>query len=282
MVFDSRPVPNEAEAAAIQEMQHLLSSDESPVLVPPADGPALDSPARLLRFVRGYGCKPTDAANAFRHMLAYRAAHRLEAARAEMYAASSADGQPLWPIELPRFKPIVDLIGDGLARRIGESACGNPATLVLLHHYDLRRVIQAGLTALLVNLQQYLDEWWSIELDVRSAAAGKLLARDDIIYVAKIGLFQFDLACARVFSQALAGAKHYPETVAHIMSTGNGKALVAMYNAVIRPFMPQHTKEKILVLGKDLNAPSIRDGLDLDEATMQRLLEATGWGIGQP
>ena len=272
MVFNSTATPLTEEAAAIEELRAALG--EVPRL---SVGPPLDEPSLLLRFVRGYGCNVKEATKAFEAMMAYRVEHGIDAAREEMFAASPNDvqPQPRWPIELPRFEPLVTLTGEGLVRPLGQSAEGNPATLVLLHHYDLKRVQKAGLTPLLVQLQQYIDEWWWCELCARSAAAGRLLARDDIIFVAKIGLFQFDIGCARIFSQVLAGAKHYPESVAHIMSVGNFRALVAMYNAVIRPFMPQHTKEKILVFGRDLESNTIRSGLNLEPATMEALLERT-------
>ena len=37
-------------------------------------------------------------------------------------------------------------------------------------------------------------------------AAGWLLARDDVVYVAKIGLFQFDVGCARLCSTVVLAA----------------------------------------------------------------------------
>ena len=61
---------------------------------------------------------------------------------------------------------------------------------------------------------------------------------------------------------------------AGITSTGNSGALVAMYNAVIRPFMPAHTREKLHVVGKDLVAAAPK--LELEEDTMRALLEQTG------
>ena len=45
-----------------------------------------------------------------------------------------------------------------------------------------------------------------------------------------------------------------------------------MYNAIIRPLMPQHTKEKLLVLGRDLSSLAVH----LDAATLARLRQMTG------
>jgi len=271
MVFVSGETPTEAEATAIEKLRELIG------VVPPAKvGPALDAPASLLRWVRGYQLDAKEAAKAFAQMLAYRADNSIDAAREEMFAASDDGASPVWPADLPRFKKLVEITGDGLMRRIGHAASGNPATLVLLHEYQLKQVIKAGLVALIIQLQQYQDEWWSVELFEQSIAAGYLLARDDIVHAGDLGLFHFDIACARAFPQVLAGSKHYPEVSARIISVGNGKALIAMYNAVIRPFMPAHTKEKIQVFGKDLNTSANVGSLALEPATLHTLLELIG------
>ena len=95
-----------------------------------------------------------------------------------------------------------------------------------------------------------------------------MIPRVDVVHVAELGLFHFDIASARLLPKVLEGSKHYPETAARIVSTGNGKALLAMFNSIIKPFMPQHTKEKIQVLGKDLASESNRQVLGLDQSDL--------------
>ena len=242
MGFDPRPQPDEAEAQAIKELKGLIGEVPKPSV-----GPPLDAPASLLRFVRGYALNASDAAKAFEKMLEYRKERSIEAARAEMMAASK-DGEPVWPADLPKFAPLVEISGPGLMRRIGSALGGHPATLVLLHKYEVKKIIRAGLVAMLIEFQQYQDEWWSLHLASRSEAAGKLLARADVIHAGELGIFHFDLGCARVFpqvrrvegaaervrsgamavspsslrpcarAQVLASAKHYPESCARTRS----------------------------------------------------------------
>ena len=224
-----------------------------------------------------YGLNVKDAASAFGEMLAYRHSTLIDEAREAMYAAKSSDDAELaWPASLPKFEPLVEVTGGGLMRRIGHSSNGCPATLCLIHLYDVKAVIKAGLASLLIELQQWQDEWWAITLLRESEAAGSMLARVDVVHVAELSLFHFDIAASKLLMKVLEGSKHYPESSARIVSSGNGKALLAMYNAVIKPFMPAHTKQKLLVLGKDIEKPNNKEAIGFDEPTFSQLLSMCG------
>ena len=155
------------------------------------------------------------------------------------------------------------------------TAAGNPATLCLIHLFDVRKVIREGLAPLLIELQQWQDEWWHVTLLRSSERAGKLLARCDVTHVAELSLFHFDIASSRVLRHVLEGAKHYPESCARIVSTGNNRVLIAMYNSIIRPFVPAHTREKLVVLGRDLESDESRECISFDDTTFSALLELT-------
>ena len=161
-------------------------------------------------------------------------------------------------------------------RCIGKGSTGMPATLCLLHLYDVKKVIKENLAALLLELQQYQDEYWNVTLHHSSTQANALHARVDVVGAHELGLFHFGISEAKLLMKVLEGAKHYPESCARIVSVGNGKALLAMYNAVIRPFMPAHTKEKILVLGRDIEKAGHQEQIGLDDEAYAALLGLTG------
>ena len=280
MVFDTRLTADEAEQAAIRGLKDELSSFEIPKQ---KSGPQLDDELILLRFVRGYNLKVKDAAKAFGEMLEYRKANQIDAAREAMYAAAAEGEELAWPATgMPKFAPLVECTGEGLMRRIGKSMRGMPATLCLLHLYDVRKVIKAGLQALLVELQQHQDEWWYVTLLTTSRRDDSMHARVDVVGAHDLGLFHFGVGEARCLMKVLEGSKHYPESSARIVSVGNGKALLTMYNAVIKPFMPAHTKEKIQVLGREIEKAANREAIGFDDATFAALLEMTGRNAGAP
>ena len=274
MVFNAVLSASAAEQAAIDGLKTGIAAMEVPKL---AHGPELDDAQTLLRFVRGYHLNVKDAVKAFGDMLAWRKANNIDAMREDMYAAAAESTEELlWPHQLKKFEPLVACTGGGLMRRIGTSVNGMPATLCLLHLYDVKKVIKEGLASLLLELQQYQDEYWHVALHRSSHAAGAMHARVDVVGAHELGLFHFGISEARLLMKVLEGAKNYPETCARIVSVGNGKALLAMYNAVIRPFMPQHTKDKILVLGRDIERPSCQEQIGFDDAAYATLLELTG------
>ena len=276
MVFNSQLAANPEEAACLASFKEALAQNfEIPKL---SCGPPLDHDLTLLRFVRGYHLNLKDATKAFGEMLAYRAANKIDEAREAMYAAKSAEDDELaWPATgISKFEPLVKVTGGGLMRRIGQSANGCPATLCLIHLYDVKAVVKAGLGDLLVELQQWQDEWWGITLLQKSEQHGSMLARVDVVHVAELSLFHFDISASKQLMKVLEGSKHYPESSARIVSSGNGKALLAMYNAVIKPFMPAHTKQKLLVLGKDIEKPSNKEAIGFDEKTFSVLLDMCG------
>ena len=269
MVFNQRFTPDEAEREAIANLKAAISHFEVPKL--PHD-PQHDDEITLLRFVRGYHGKVKDAAKAFEEMLEYRKANSVDAMRAAL-----VDGEALcWPQELAKFAPLVACTGGGLMRHLGLSLSGMPATVCLIHLYDVKKVIKEGLVPLLLELQQHQDEYWHVRLHRSSLAARAVHARVDVIGAHELGMFHFGVSEARVLMRVLEGAKHYPESCAHIVSVGNGKALVAMYNAVIRPFMPRHTKEKIVVMGRDIENTKCQEQIGVDDAAYASLLELTG------
>ena len=273
MTFDARIEADERERTALDGLREAIASMKVPV---PANGPPLDDELNLLRFVRGYHLVVKDAAKAFSEMLEYRAANGIDAAREAMHAARSAGEELAWPETLEKFAPLVACTGGGLMRRVGSSAEGDPATLCLIHLYDVKKAIREGLTAMLIEYQQYQDEWWHCALWRESKAAGRMLARVDVVAVHELSLFHFDISASRCLMKILEGSKHYPESCARLVTCGNGKALLAMFKAVIEPFMPKHTKEKLLVLGKEIESPSNKAAIGFDEPTFATLLELTG------
>jgi len=221
----------------------------------------------LLRFVRGNAKERQPlaaAAAAYRSMIEWRLEHGMAQVRAELTPEGAE--RSLWPLTLPRFKPLVECIGTGLAHRLGSDAEGNPSSLVLLHLYDLKKILREGLADKLIECQRFIDEYWSIELERASLRSSRLVARHDIIFVGLLGLFHFDIASIRLFPRLLAGSKHYPESVRRITSAGNFRAIVGMYNRLIRPLVPTHTAEKLNVLGAVFKI-DLADGRSLSRDT---------------
>ena len=251
--------PSDAEATALAAMRAELSD------VLGAAAPELSHEYGLLRFLRGHA-DATKAAAAFRETLAYRERHGLDALRAEILAAGPGDGVPAWPTEaLPRFRPLMEVLDDGKgwSTRRGQDAAGNMMNVVLMHKYDLKKVIAAGLEEIILEGQRALDEYWFIELHRLSLERKTLVARHEVIYVQEMPLLHFDIASLRLLPKLSEGSKMYPEMVALMSSVGNGAVLLALYRRIIRPFTPAHTREKLAVHGK---VDSIEEWLRAAEA----------------
>ena len=274
MVFNTAIATTDAEKTAIDGLKAAIASLDVPKQ---KVGPPLDHELTLLRFVRGYNLDVKDATKAFSEMLQYRAANGIDEKREAMYAAATKGDELAWPVTgLAKFAPLVACTGAGLMHQLGKTSNGMPATFVPLHLYDVKAVLRQNLGPLLIELQQHQDEWWAVTLLQSSLAAGAMHAVVQVVGAHELGLFHFGISEARMLMKVLEGSKHYPESSGKIISVGNGKALLAMYNAVIKPFMPQHTKEKILVLGRDIETDKNKDALGLDEAAYAKLLEMTG------
>ena len=274
MGFDAAPA-SEAEKEQLKALRAALA-DEA---IPPVPGPAIDEDLNLLRFVRGYAREKRPiqaAARAFKSMLQWRAQNGMDAARGEMLAGPG--DEPRWPLELERFATLKAQTGDGLARRLGTSRDGMPVTLCLIHRYDVSGVLRARLGDDLLAFQRYLDEYWLVELQRRSRSVGRVVGRIDLVYTADMKLNHFGFKAIAFFPKILGGSKHYPESAARIVSIGNNKVAVALYNRVIRPFVPAHTKEKLTILGRDLESESIVACMDLDEPTTAALHAAIAGG----
>ena len=249
MVFASSIEPTEAERAAMEALKASISSP-----LPAVQGPPIDDDLTLLRFVRGYA-KEKDAAkaakDAFEAMLGFREATGANERRAVMYAAKR-DGEELaYPIDLPRFAALKALIGPGLPMPLGSSCEGSPTVGIQMHEYDLKKVIKADLVEQFIEFQQFTDEYWCVELAARSRSTNQMLARTIIVNVQHVGLFFFDMASIKLLPRISESMKHYPESVSRIVSCGNGKILLALYNSVIKPFVPAHTREKLFALGRE-------------------------------
>ena len=239
--------PSDAESAALSAMREELGSDVS------SAPPELSHEYGLLRFIRGHGCDGAKAAAAFRETLAFREKHGLDALRAEIIAAGPGDGVPAWPTEaLPRFAPLMEVLdgGKGWSTRRGEDAAGNMMNVVLMHKYDLKKVLAADLEQLILEGQRALDEYWLIELHRLSLERKSLVARHEVIFVQEMSMLHFDISSLRLLPKLSEGSKMYPEQVALMSSVGNGAVLLALYRRIIRPFTPAHTREKLAVHGK--------------------------------
>ena len=122
--------------------------------------------------------------------------------------------------------------------------------VVLMHKYDLKKVLAADLEQLILEGQRALDEYWLIELHRLSLERESLVARHEVIFVQEMPLLHFDISSLRLLPKLSEGSKMYPEQVALMSSVGNGAVLLALYRRIIRPFTPAHTREKLAVHGK--------------------------------
>ena len=99
-----------------------------------------------------------------------------------IYLQSSTTHPPrpqIWPYKLAKFAPLLACIGPGLPHYLGDDCDGLATSLVLIHEYNLKKVIRAGLADMLLEGQRSLDEFWDIELHRRSLERGVLAARHD-------------------------------------------------------------------------------------------------------
>ena len=101
----------------------------------------------------------------------------------------------IWPYKLAKFAPLLECIGPGLPHYLGDDCDGLATSLVLIHEYNLKKVIRAGLADMLVEGQRSLDEFWDIELHRRSLERGVLAARHDgeLVFIFDIGYYLFYL-----------------------------------------------------------------------------------------
>ena len=142
--------------------------------------------------------------------------------------------------------------GKGWSTRRGEDAAGNMMNVVLMHKYDLKKVLAADLEQLILEGQRALDEYWLIELHRLSLERKSLVARHEVIFVQEMSMLHFDISSLRLLPKLSEGSKMYPEQVALMSSVGNGAVLLALYRRIIRPFTPAHTREKLAVHGNKL------------------------------
>ena len=122
-----------------------------------------------------------------------------------------------WPTEaLPRFAPLMEVLdgGKGWSTRRGEDAAGNMMNVVLMHKYDLKKVLAADLEQLILEGQRALDEYWLIELHRLSLERKSLVARHEVIFVQEMSLLHFDISSLRLLPKLSEGSKMYPEQVA--------------------------------------------------------------------
>ncbi|KAH8048821.1 potassium channel [Aureococcus anophagefferens] len=200
------PMGFEAALASDAEQAQLVALRKALNAVPPLPGPALDDDLCLLRFLRGYARE-----------------------KEPLRAAAAA------------FEAMVHT-GAGLVRRLGWSKDGlHPVTLCLIHKYDVSGVLRSKLGDDLLAFQRYVDEYWLLELHRLSVAAGRVVGRVELVYTADMKLNHFGIRAVRFFPKILAGSKHFPESARRIVSIGNNKVAVALYQRVIRPFVPAHT-----------------------------------------
>ena len=250
MVFNGSIKPTSEEAQAVRD---LLADINTLGYVPVPEGePKLTDPLLLLRFVRGYANEKDARAktfDAYCAMLAYRAEHDIDSKRAELIEAGN--GVPVWPASMPRFKPLVDCIGMGTGLQLGATCDGMRAVGMLIHLWDLSKVIKAGLADMLLDLHHYGDEYWSCMLHAASLGAGHMVGQVTIVHVGHMSPFQFGPSALRLLPQVMSGSKHYPESVARICCVGNSKAALTLYKNVVLPFVPKHTCEKLCILGRE-------------------------------
>ena len=98
---------------------------------------------------------------------------------------------------------------------------------------------------------------YAVTGDNLSVAAGRVVGRVELVYTADMKLNHFGIRAIRFFPKILAGSKHFPESARRIVSIGNNKVAVTLYQRVIRPFVPAHTKEKLIILGRDLRSARV-------------------------
>ena len=145
-----------------------------------------------------------------------------------------------------------------------EDKYGNLVTLTDVGELNIRAIIAEGLSDLYVEYLQALEEWFNLELHRRSVESGKLIGRQDVLTVEKLGVFQFDLASMSLFHRATLSATHYPESTAMISSCGNGAMAIWAWNNFIRPFIPERTKMKIRALGTEFTQALVEGGIEIE------------------
>jgi hypothetical protein len=215
--------------------------------------PEATSDLKLLRFLRGYSGSVKDAALAYADMVEWRLENDVADVVATLKKVEADEGQLTFPYEMPMFQPLIEALGtkDGLMRfNNSTDRAGNLLTSVAVGLYDLRKVVRANLSDLLIKSNIYVDCYFEILLERLSLQNLRLMQRHDLLIVSNpsIGLFQFSPSALRLIKRISMNSKHFPETIAKITSCGNNMMAVGIWK-IIRPFVPKHTTEKITVLG---------------------------------
>jgi hypothetical protein len=241
------------ELEAIEKLRQELAVEIS------SQYPENTSDHKMLRFVRGYHASSSvqgmsDAIEAYRKMVAYRAEHDLDSIRQSIVAVGEG-GNLVWPFQMEEFQPLVNLIGKGLMHELGYDKHGRVLTVCMIPCFDLKKIIKQNHEELIARAQMHLDEYWNLKLEYLSEQRGRLVARHDMINVAHLPLTHFDLPSLRLVTSITEGSKHYPEAVARITSCGNGVVAVTAWG-FIKHFVPKHTTEKIRVFGTNF-APDL-------------------------
>jgi hypothetical protein len=214
---------------------------------------------KFLRFLRGYEDDAEKAADAYLAFLEFREENQIDAKRQQI-----VEHDYLYPNEWPEYKPIRDITAKGMRACYSKDHYGNIVTVTEIGECDVKGVIKAGLEDLYIDYNMTLEEWYNIELHKRSKEAKRLVGRQDIINVANLGSFQFNIQCYKLLQKATLGGTHYPEGSVRITSVGNGWMAIKMWNNVISPFVPERTKMKIRACGHDF-LPVLLESIDLDQ-----------------
>lgn len=244
-ITNSEP-PNEQEKIQLQELEERLQREGL------FDQPCMRSHWKLLRFLRGYKHDVNLAAEAFDRMATFREESDILSIRNELLEIEEKTGALPFPYDLPAFAPLVNLIGKGLLHRHGFDKQGNLLTTVLVGEWRVKLVAAKGkdMEELLIRGQMYLDEYFDIVLHRLTEERGLLVRRHDLLSVSNpsIGVLQFTPGAIGLIQKSTAGSQHYPEAVARVTSCGNGMFALGLWK-LINPFVPEHTKRKIQVLG---------------------------------
>jgi len=251
------------ESAKIIELKAMTKEAAAKI---ESSNPEAVSDFKYLRFLRGYKGNVSKAAVAFQEMTDWRIENNVAEAVAALKKAEEEDGKLPFPYDMPMFQPLVEAFGtkESLMRFYPDNMDkgGNLLTSVAVGLYDLRKVVRAGLQDLLVKSNIYVDVYFELNLERLSVKNQRLVQRHDLLLICNpsIGIFQFSPSTLKLIRSVSMNSKHFPESIAKITSCGNNMVAVGIW-AIIKPFVPKHTTEKISVFGTNF-LPELLKNID--------------------
>eukprot|EP00656_Telonema_subtile_P048165 TRINITY_DN5667_c0_g1_i3.p1 TRINITY_DN5667_c0_g1~~TRINITY_DN5667_c0_g1_i3.p1 ORF type:complete len:487 (+),score=115.79 TRINITY_DN5667_c0_g1_i3:64-1524(+) len=229
--------------------------------------PELLSDWKMLRFLRGHHTVP-EACSAFRNMLAYRKERNVDQAREELLAGVLLPNNRLdvarftdvkWPYTLPKFERLRKHAWDGLMPCVnhGTDALGNPLTFTYFRYYNLNGVVNANLQDLWLRLSLYCDVYSDLLLHELSVQTGRMIARHDIVDADGVGPTTMGTSAIRLIGRVGESSEQYPEMIVRTTAVNFGGVELAVFNNLIKPFLPEQTISKFAAHGTEYELQAI-------------------------